>query len=87
MNPPLRDEEEVLKVIELLKQGKIDWIETDHAPHTVGEKLHDGFPSGYPTLYIYKEFIEKFLPSLGLSEEHIDKLTFDNIINTFELRL
>ena len=72
---------------ELLKQGKVDWIETDHAPHTVGEKLHNGFPSGYPTLYIYKEFVEEFLPSLGISEEQIDKLTFNNIINTFELRL
>ncbi len=87
MNPPLRDEEEVKKLQELLKQGKVDWIETDHAPHTVGEKLHSGFPSGYPTLHIYKEFIEKFLPSLGISEEQIDKLTFDNIINAFGLRL
>ncbi|MCH8986649.1 dihydroorotase [Patescibacteria group bacterium] len=87
MNPPLRDEEEVKKLQELLKQDKVDWIETDHAPHTVGEKLHKGFPSGYPTLYIYREFIEEFLPSLGISEEQIDRLTLSNIINTFNLEL
>lgn len=87
MNPPLRDKEEVKKLQELLKQGKVDWIETDHAPHSVGEKLHKGFPSGYPTLYIYKEFIENFLPNIGISEEQIDNLTFHNIKNTFKLNI
>ena len=85
MNPPLRKKEDVFALRELLKQGKIDWIETDHAPHQVGEKLHGCCPSGYPSLYLYKDFVEKFLPSLGLDEEQINRLTFDNIVQAFKL--
>jgi dihydroorotase len=87
MNPPLRPEYDVMGLREALKQGKIDWIETDHAPHTIGEKLHTGYLSGYPSLYLYKELIEKTLPSWGITPEQIEKLTFSNIKNTFKLNL
>lgn len=39
MNPPLRREEDRLAVIEGLKDGTLDAIATDHAPHAVDEKL------------------------------------------------
>ncbi len=38
MNPPLRTEEDRLAVIEGLKDGTIDMIATDHAPHSREEK-------------------------------------------------
>ncbi|MBR0164594.1 MAG: dihydroorotase [Lachnospiraceae bacterium] len=38
MNPPLRTEEDRLAIIEGLKDGTIDMIATDHAPHTKEEK-------------------------------------------------
>ncbi len=38
MNPPLRDEEDVLAITEALKDGTIDAIATDHAPHHIDEK-------------------------------------------------
>ena len=38
MNPPLREEADRLAVIEGLKDGTIDLIATDHAPHSVEEK-------------------------------------------------
>lgn len=38
MNPPLRTEKDRLKLIEGLKDGSIDIIATDHAPHTEEEK-------------------------------------------------
>ena len=38
MNPPLRTESDRLAVIEGLKDGTIDMIATDHAPHTSEEK-------------------------------------------------
>ncbi|MEW6681605.1 MAG: dihydroorotase [Nitrospirota bacterium] len=38
MNPPLRSREDVLAVIEGLKDGTIDAIATDHAPHAPEEK-------------------------------------------------
>ncbi len=38
MNPPLREEEDRLAIIEGLKEGVIDLIATDHAPHSKAEK-------------------------------------------------
>lgn len=41
VNPPLRTEEDVIAIIEGLKDGTIDVIATDHAPHHRDEKLLD----------------------------------------------
>ena len=38
VNPPLRSEEDRLSVIQALKDGTIDCIATDHAPHTLEDK-------------------------------------------------
>lgn len=38
MNPPLRTEEDRLALLEGLKDGTIDAVSTDHAPHTSEEK-------------------------------------------------
>lgn len=38
MNPPLRTKEDILAMKEGLKDGSIDVIATDHAPHTIDEK-------------------------------------------------
>ena len=38
MNPPLRSEEDRLRIIQGLKEGTIEIIATDHAPHTEEEK-------------------------------------------------
>lgn len=38
MNPPLREEADRLAIIEGLRDGAIDMIATDHAPHSVEEK-------------------------------------------------
>ncbi|MBN7771967.1 dihydroorotase [Clostridium aminobutyricum] len=40
MNPPLRDQEDVEAVIDALKDGTLDVIATDHAPHSSEEKDH-----------------------------------------------
>ncbi|MDD5490006.1 MAG: dihydroorotase family protein [Candidatus Moranbacteria bacterium] len=87
MNPPLRDKKSVEKLREYLKQGKIDWIETDHAPHQVGEKLFPPYMSGYPSLCLYKDFVENFLPGIGVSTELIEKMTYGNIARVFEDKL
>lgn len=41
MNPPLREEKDRLAIIEGLKEGTIDCIITDHAPHSEDEKKQD----------------------------------------------
>ncbi len=46
MNPPLRSEEDVQALIEGLRDGTMDVISTDHAPHTAEEKSR-GFKSPF----------------------------------------
>jgi dihydroorotase len=38
MNPPLRSQEDVDAIIEAIKDGTIDCIASDHAPHSIEEK-------------------------------------------------
>lgn len=60
MNPPLRSEEDRLALIEGIKDGTIDMIATDHAPHSAEEKgkgLENsamgivGIETAFPVLY------------------------------------
>ncbi|MCD7828194.1 MAG: dihydroorotase [Clostridiales bacterium] len=60
MNPPIRDESDKLALIEGLKDGTIDMIATDHAPHSKGEKSKGlanslmgvvGLETAFPVLY------------------------------------
>ncbi|HLC38772.1 MAG TPA: dihydroorotase [Patescibacteria group bacterium] len=85
VNPPLRVWPVVEGLRRCLQAGLIDWVETDHAPHAIGEKLFSQDPpSGIPSLYLYRDFVERFLPEdLGLSPEQIQALTCDNIIKAF----
>ena len=48
MNPPLRDESDRLALIEGIRDGTIDMIATDHAPHSEEEKARglEGSPFG-----------------------------------------
>ena len=41
MNPPLRTEEDRIGIIEGLRNGTIDVIATDHAPHALYEKMQE----------------------------------------------
>lgn len=60
MNPPLRSEEDRLALIEGIKDGTIDIIATDHAPHSLEEKSRGlekspfgitGIELAFPLLY------------------------------------
>ena len=85
VNPPLRIRSMAEQMLDYLKEGNIDWIETDHAPHTLDEKQKDPYLSGIPGLVFYPRFIE-FLRK-QMSNAMIKKVTFDNIINTFGINL
>jgi dihydroorotase len=65
MNPPLRSKEDRVALIEGLLDGTIDFIATDHAPHTEAEKQKDmsaapfgivGLETAFPLLYTH--FVE-----------------------------
>ena len=60
MNPPLRSREDKKALIEGIKDGTIDMIATDHAPHSAEEKGHGlekslmgvvGLETAFPVLY------------------------------------
>ncbi|GIT03622.1 MAG: hypothetical protein CM1200mP28_08810 [Deltaproteobacteria bacterium] len=50
MNPPLRSKRHTVALWQALKDGIIDCIATDHAPHTLAEKNqpYGRSPSGMP---------------------------------------
>ena len=81
MNPPLRDEESSRKILEYLKEGVIDILESDHAPHTLKDKTRE-YMSGIPNLLFYPVFIEQFRKE-GFSNERIKEMTYDNILRIF----
>ena len=65
MNPPLRGREDRLALIEGIKDGTIDMIATDHAPHSAEEKGRGleksmmgvvGIETAFPLMYTY--FVE-----------------------------
>ncbi len=86
-NPPLRDSRRVKALQKLFAQGKIDWMETDHAPHAFDEKFLPPYASGYPSLYLYQYARDVFMPSLGMSKRQIRDVTRGNIMKTFRNKL
>ena len=50
VNPPLRSEDLRRKLFNYLKEGKVDAIVTDHAPHTLEEKISENPRPGFPGL-------------------------------------
>ncbi len=86
VNPPLRSEEMRRAIFQALLDERIDWIETDHAPHSLEEKINRGWthPSGIPGLQFYSRFID-ILVENGLSSDAVSRLTFVNIADTFTL--
>ncbi|MBS4207688.1 dihydroorotase [Bacillus sp. FJAT-50079] len=79
MNPPLRGRDDLDALIEGLLDGTIDFIATDHAPHTEEEKAQGmklapfgivGLETAFPLLYTH--FVEKDVCTL---EQLIDWLT------------
>ncbi len=86
-NPPLRDAVRVRKLQKLFAQGKIDWLETDHAPHTFEEKFLPPYASGYPALYLYSYTRDVFMPKLGMGPGAIRAVTYGNIVRAFKNKL
>ena len=85
-DPPLAIEAEVLLLREDLKNGKIDWIETDFAPHTLQEKLKPPYLSGIADYSLYSDVLE-WLRQQGIKEETIENLTYGNIKKVFGQKL
>ena len=86
MNPPIRSEEDRLALIEGIKDGTIDMIATDHAPHSLEEKskgLKDsmmgvvGIETSFPVCYTH--LVKKGIITLP----ELVKLMAENPANRF----
>jgi len=62
MNPPLRSPADRTAMLEALRDGTADFLATDHAPHTVAEKLAG--VSGQPHLDTFGPFVTWLLLEL-----------------------
>jgi len=85
VNPPLRKREKMEGLMRLLAAGKIDWIETDHAPHTLNDKLNAPFLSGMPELDTYGNFVSKLIREFRFPFSDILRITSANAAGTFGL--
>jgi dihydroorotase len=83
VNPPIRERLMMLKLREYLKQGKIDWIETDHAPHRIEEKTYspgkpkEAYMSGIPSLEGFAAFLNSLVYD-GFGVKQVEELTYTN---------
>ena len=85
VNPPLRPLPMPGMMLQRLVDGDIDWVETDHAPHTRRDKM-EGFASGFPGFAFYPKFVD-LLAQRGLSQERIREVTHGAVCRTFGIAI
>lgn len=99
MNPPLRSKEDRLALIEGIKDGTIDMIATDHAPHSAEEKSKGlsgsafgivGLETAFPVLYtkLVKSGVitlEKLIELLSLNPKKRFGIKDDNSFTVWNL--
>lgn len=71
-NPPLRGKEDRLALIAALHAGVVDYLATDHAPHTPEEKRNGA--SGAPHLDTYGAFAAWLMAEHGFSARDIARV-------------
>lgn len=87
VNPPLRSAADVNALWKAIEDQTIDTIGTDHAPHTLGEKMRPfrQAPSGFPSIEIYLALLLNAYHQQKLSLEQIVSLTHTRAQEIFRL--
>ncbi|MEI8348164.1 MAG: amidohydrolase, partial [Pseudomonadota bacterium] len=76
INPPIRKPEDAEAALEALAKGEIDYLATDHAPHSAQEK--DQGTSGMPGLDIYAGFVTWLWEEKMISPAILAKVCAEN---------
>ena len=76
MNPPLRDPDDRRAMLAALRDGTLDYLATDHAPHTLEEKAAG--ISGQPHLDTYGAFVTWMLIEAEFSPERVAAVCSEN---------
>jgi dihydroorotase len=87
MNPPLRSETRRAALFERLRDGTVDVVATDHAPHTREEKDADiwSAPSGVPGVETALPLLLEAARTGELSYERVRDVTAANVAELFGL--
>lgn len=87
-NPPLRTKRDLYALWEALKNGKIDIVASDHAPHTTEEKEGDVFecPSGIPNLDVMLRLMLTIVERGTISLMDIARLMSENPARIFRIK-
>ena len=76
MNPPLRSEDDRLALITALRTGVVDYVATDHAPHTLDEKIKGA--SGVPHLDTLGAFATWLVAEQAFTAQDISRVFAHN---------
>ncbi len=76
MNPPLRAHDDRLAMLAALRDGTLDYLATDHAPHTLEEKAKG--ISGQPHLDTYGPFVTWLMAKQGYTPEDVARVCSEN---------
>lgn len=81
VNPPIRPPDEQRTLWDRLLRGAIDWIESDHAPHTLKDKREgaSGVP-GIPAFRLLTERIAEHLPP-----REVRRLSHNAVTEAFQI--
>ncbi len=85
MKPPLATETDQRALWEGLREGTIDLVETDHAPHLLSEKQEGMVKFGVPGLETALGLLGKAVEENRLSVEEIKKFLYDNPKRLFKI--
>lgn len=85
VNPPLRGEEDRVGMLQGLSSGSVDFLVTDHAPHTLDEKRTKE-ACGVPGLDNYGNVVSWLIKKQGLSPESVAEFCSGNQAMFFGLR-
>ena len=99
MNPPLRSEEDRLALIEGIKDGTIDMIATDHAPHSAEEKSKGleksafgivGLETAFSIMYTHfvktgEISLEKLIELMSINPRKRFSIPFDGSFTVWDL--
>ena len=80
MNPPLRSDASRSALLQAIKEGVVDFLASDHAPHTMDEKEQEWqiAPSGVPNLDTYGMVVAWLIRRAYIAPETIARITSYN---------
>ncbi len=84
VNPPLREKRLVDGLLERVKNGEVDFLETDHAPHASWEKYGPPYLSGIRSLESYSKCVRWLLEN-SVSEKILREMTYGNAKRVFPM--